>query len=105
MSGTWCGQGHHDFPLSLAAGAVLALYLLGQWGALLRRAGVNSIGSPTAIGLVLAAGAVAGLVSGPAQNLVSRRVEARADQHALQLTGDSAEFAAMQLRLARVSSP
>ena len=105
MSGTWCGQGHHDFPLSLAAGAVLALYLLGQWGALLRRAGVNSIGSPTAIGLVLAAGAVAGLVSGQAQNLVSRRVRARADQHALRLTGDSAEFAAMQLRLAEVSSP
>ena len=56
MSGTWCGQGHHDFPLSLAAAAVVALYLLGQWGALLRRAGVNSIGSPTAIGLVLSAG-------------------------------------------------
>lgn len=86
-----------------AAAAVVALYLLGQWGALLRRAGVESIGSPTAMGLVLAAVAVAGLVSGPAQNLISRRVEARADQHALRLTGDPAEFAAMQLRLAQVN--
>ena len=83
--------------------AVVALYLLGQWDALLHRAGVDSIGSPRSIGLVLAVVAVAGLVTGPAQNLVSRRVEARADQHALQLTGDSAEFAAMQLRLAEVN--
>jgi STE24 endopeptidase len=86
-----------------AAAAVVALYLLGEWDALLRLAGVNSIGSPNAIGLVLAAVAVAGLVSGPVQNLVSRRVEARADQHALRLTGDSAEFAAMQLRLAEIN--
>ncbi|GAB3066563.1 M48 family metallopeptidase [Intrasporangium mesophilum] len=86
-----------------AAAAVVALYLLGQWGALLARAGVSSIGSPTAIGLVLAVGAVAGLVGGPLENLVSRRVEARADQHALRLTGDSAEFAAMQLRLAETN--
>ena len=86
-----------------AAATVVALYLLGQWDALLRRAGVDSIGSPRAIGLVLAIVAVAGLVIGPVQNLVSRRVEARADQHALRLTGDSAEFAAMQLRLAEVN--
>ncbi|MDN5803564.1 MAG: M48 family metalloprotease [Microlunatus sp.] len=86
-----------------AAAAVVALYLLGQWGALLHRAGVNSIGSPRAIGLVLAMMAVAGLLSGPLGNLVSRRVEARADQHALRLTEDGAGFAAMQLRLARVN--
>ena len=86
-----------------AAAAVVALYLLGHWGALLHRAGVGSIGSPEAIGLVLAVMAVSGLVSGPVQNLVSRRVEARADQHALVLTGEPAEFAAMQLRLAEVN--
>jgi STE24 endopeptidase len=86
-----------------AAAAVVALYLLGHWDALLDRAGVSSIGSPTAIGLVLAVMAVAGLLSGPLQNLVSRRVEARADRHALRLTGDAAEFAAMQLRLAEVN--
>lgn len=86
-----------------AAAAVVALYLLGQWGALLPRAGVDSISSPRAIGLTLAVAALAGLVSGPVQSLVSRRVEARADQHALRLTGDPAGFAAMQLRLAAVN--
>ena len=83
-----------------AAAALVSLYLLGQSDALLRRAGVDSIGSPRAIGLVLAVAALAGLVSGPVQSLVSRRLEARADQHALRLTGDPAQFAAMQLRLA-----
>ena len=86
-----------------AAATVVALYLLGQWGALLRRAGVSTIASPRALGLVLAVVAVVGLVGGPVQNLVSRRVEARADEHALRLTGDPAEFAAMQLRLAEVN--
>jgi STE24 endopeptidase len=86
-----------------AALSVVGLYLLGQWDALLHRAGVESIGSPRAMGLVLAAFAVAGLVSSPLQNLASRRVEASADQHALRLTGDPAAFAAMQLRLAEVN--
>jgi STE24 endopeptidase len=86
-----------------AAAAVVALYLVGLCEPLLRRAGVDSIGSPRAIGLVLAVVAVAGLVTGPLQSLLSRRVEARADQHALQLTGNTAVFAAMQLRLAAVN--
>jgi STE24 endopeptidase len=86
-----------------AGTAVVALAVVGHWDALLRRAGVDSIGSPRALGLVLALAAMAGLVSGPAQSLVSRRVEARADQHALRLTGDPSEFAAVQLRLAAVN--
>lgn len=86
-----------------AAVAVVALYLLGQWDALLRRAGVDSIGSPTAVGLVLAMAALGGLVSRPVENLASRRVEARADRHALHLTGDPTAFAAMQLRLATLN--
>jgi Zn-dependent protease with chaperone function len=86
-----------------AAAAVVAIFLLGQWDSLLERAGVDSIASPRAIGLVLAVGALTGLVTGPLQGLVSRRVEARADQHALHLTADPDEFAAMQLRLATVN--
>ena len=86
-----------------AAAAVVALYLVGQSEALLRRAGVDSMGSPRAIGLVVAVVTLAGLVTGPLQSLVSRRVEVRADRHALQLTGNSADFAAMQLRLAAVN--
>ena len=82
-----------------AAAAVCALYLLGGWTALLRLARVDSIGEPRAIALLLAVVTVAGLLSGPAQALVSRHIEARADQHALQLTGDPTDFESMQGRL------
>lgn len=86
-----------------AAGAVIVVYLLGTWAGLLRRAGVDSIAEPRAIGLVLAVVAVLGLVAGPAQALVSRRVEARADAHALALTDDPTTFEAMQARLSAVN--
>ncbi|MEV0568786.1 M48 family metallopeptidase [Dactylosporangium sp. NPDC050588] len=86
-----------------AAAAVCALYLLGSWGALLRRAGVDSIGEPRAVALLIAVATVAGLLAGPAQAFVSRRVEARADRHALQLTADPAGFEAMQGRLSLVN--
>jgi STE24 endopeptidase len=86
-----------------AAAAVCAVYLLGSWGGLLRRANVESLGEPRAVGLLLAVVAVAGLLGGPIQNLVSRRVEARADGHALALTRDPATFEAMQGRLALVN--
>lgn len=86
-----------------AASAVCSLYLLGSWGGLLRRAGVDSIGEPRAVALLLAVAAIAGLVAGPLQNALSRRVEARADVHALQLTGDPDTFTAMQGRLSLVN--
>ncbi|BAL86652.1 putative M48-family peptidase [Actinoplanes missouriensis 431] len=86
-----------------AAAAVIALYLAGSWGGLLRLAGVDSIGDPRAIGLLLALSTVAGLIAGPAQAFVSRRVEARADAHAMDLTGDPETFEAMQRRLGTVN--
>jgi STE24 endopeptidase len=86
-----------------AAVAVIALYLLGSWGWLLRRGDVTSFGEPRAIGLMFAVVAVAGLVFGPAQALVSRRIEARADAHALALTADPETFEAMQRRLGTVN--
>jgi STE24 endopeptidase len=86
-----------------AAAAVCALYLLGSWVGLLRRAGVESLAEPRAVALLLAITAVAGLVAGPLQNAVSRRIEARADRHALALTHDPATFAAMQARLSQVN--
>jgi STE24 endopeptidase len=90
------------------AAAVIALYLLGSWTSLLRLAGVADpagfgIGEPRAIGLVLAVATLAGLAGGPAQALVSRRIEARADAHAMTLTGDPATFEAMQRRLGTVN--
>ncbi|GAA2700489.1 M48 family metalloprotease [Micromonospora olivasterospora] len=86
-----------------AALAVVALYLLGSAGPLLRLAGVDSIAEPRALPLLLALVTVAGLVSAPAQALVSRRIEARADAHALALTRDPATFEAMQRRLAGIN--
>jgi STE24 endopeptidase len=86
-----------------AAAAVCALYLIGSWTGLLRRAGVDSIGEPRAVALLLALAAVGGLVAGPLGSLVSRHVEARADRHALTLTDDPADFEAMQSRLSSVN--
>ncbi|GAA0567581.1 M48 family metallopeptidase [Paractinoplanes ferrugineus] len=85
------------------AAAVIALYLLGSWAGLLRRAGVDSIGEPRALALMLAVVSLVGIVAGPAQSFVSRRIEARADEHALGLTGDPATFEAMQRRLGTVN--
>ncbi|MEO3769412.1 M48 family metallopeptidase [Micromonospora sp. B9E7] len=86
-----------------AAAAVVALYLLGSWGPLLRLAGVDSVAQPRAFPLLLALVTVAGLVAAPVQALMSRRVEARADAHALALTGDPAAFESMQRRLGSVN--
>ena len=86
-----------------AAAMVCGLYLLGSWGALLRRAGVASLAEPRSVALLMAIAALAGLVGGPVQNLVSRRIEARADAHALALTRDPATFGDMQGRLALVN--
>ncbi|AEV82559.1 peptidase [Actinoplanes sp. SE50] len=86
-----------------AALAVIAIYLLGAWTGLLRLAGVDTIGEPRAIGLLLALAALAGLLAGPGQAFVSRQIEARADRHALDLTGDPQTFEAMQRRLGTVN--
>jgi STE24 endopeptidase len=76
---------------------VLALALRSE--GLLRRAGVDSAGDPRALALVLAIVAITAAVSGPVQVLVSRRIETRADVHALDLTRDPQTFAEMQRRL------
>jgi STE24 endopeptidase len=86
-----------------AAAAVIGLYLLGSWGGLLRAAGVGSIAEPRALPLMIAIVTLVGLVAGPVQALVSRRVEARADAHALALTDDPVTFEAMQRRLSTVN--
>lgn len=82
-----------------AAGAVIVVYLLGGWTALLHRAGAAAIGEPRSIGLVLLFGTLAGVLATPLTGLASRRVEARADAHALALTADPGAFARMQARL------
>jgi STE24 endopeptidase len=86
-----------------AACAVIAAYLVGSWSGLLRLAGVQSIAEPRSIALLLALASLAGVVGGPLQNLVSRRIEAHADEHALALTADPVTFEAMQKRLSMVN--
>lgn len=86
-----------------AAGMAAGICLVGllmNWRPLLRRAGADSAGDPRALALLLAVVAVVTTLSGPAQMLVSRRLEARADVHALDLTRDPEAFIAMQRRLA-----
>lgn len=83
-----------------AAAAVCGLALLLSWAPLLRRVGADGMGDPRVVALVLLLAAVGTLLLAPATNLVSRRVEARADVHSLDLTGDPATFVASQRRLA-----
>jgi STE24 endopeptidase len=84
-----------------AAAGVAALGWLLSSPTLLRRAGADGPGDPRVVPLVLFLIAVGTLLSAPVQNGVSRHIEARADVHALDLTGDPEAFVAMQQDLAR----
>jgi STE24 endopeptidase len=90
--------------LAAAAAVVGASWLLDDRGkarrALLRRSDVAGAGDPAVVALVLALTTVATLAVAPASTLVSRRIEARADVHSLELTRDVQGFASMQRRLA-----
>ncbi|WP_231619098.1 M48 family metallopeptidase [Nonomuraea sp. SBT364] len=83
--------------LGAALGAVL-LFLVS--GLVRRRTGGVPITDPRAVGVILGLMTLATFLSGPAQNVISRQIEARADVHALDLTEDPATFVAMQKRLA-----
>ncbi|MET8624027.1 M48 family metalloprotease [Kitasatospora sp. NPDC004669] len=97
---------HRDVPLGTALGAVGAavavavLGLLSTWRPLLDAAGASDAADPRALPLLAAPAALISALSGPVQCAVSRRIEARADRHALELTGDAEQFIAMQRRLA-----
>lgn len=82
------------------AGGVCLLAALLRWRPLLRRAGVTGPADPRSVALVLALSVLGAQLAAPAANLVSRRIEVRADLHALELTRDPATFASMQRRLA-----
>jgi STE24 endopeptidase len=60
----------------------------------------TSAADPAAVGLLVVGGAWLGLLSAPLQNAVSRRMERRADEHCLSLTGDAVTVARMQRALA-----
>ena len=83
-----------------AAAAVCGLAVLLSWSPVLRRSGADGMHDPRVVPLLLALVAVGTLVVSPAANLVSRRVEARADVHSLDLTRDPRTFVDSQRRLA-----
>ena len=97
---------HHDVVLGTALGALgvvagvaaLALLLDTPW--LRRRAGVTGPADPAAVALIAALVALGGFVSGPAQNVVSRAIEARADLTGLEATHDPEAFRQVQRQLA-----
>jgi STE24 endopeptidase len=82
------------------AAAACAVYLIGGYQPLLRLAGTPALTDPRSIALLAALAAVGGLLAAPLQAAISRRVEARADAHALALTNDPVTVEAMERRLA-----
>lgn len=82
-----------------AATGVCVLYLALSSPRLRRRAGVEDVSDPASVALVLAVVAVVVAVSSPAALEISRKVEARADVDALNLTRDPATLISMQRRL------
>src|SRR6266536_1682978 len=80
--------------------ASCAAYLVLSWPPLLHRAGVAAAGDGRSVALLLFLGLAAGMVCQPAPLLLSRRVEATADVHSLDLTRDPAGFVEMERTLA-----
>jgi STE24 endopeptidase len=72
------------------AGSVALIAALLQWRALLDAAGAANAADPRSFALVMALGTLLGGIGGPLYNLHSRRIERRADQFGLDLTGDPA---------------
>ncbi|WP_407914318.1 M48 family metalloprotease [Kitasatospora sp. NE20-6] len=83
-----------------AAVAVVLVGLLSSWGPLLDAAGADGAADPRSLPLLAALAGLIGAATGPLQAATSRRIEARADRHALELTGEPQQFIAMQRRLA-----
>ncbi len=85
--------------LAAAASMPLLWLALGAAG-LVRRAGADNAADPRGVALLLFLVTVVATLSGPVSTLVSRRIEARADVHSLDLTRDPQTFAATERRLA-----
>lgn len=83
-----------------AAAGVCGLFLLLSSAGVLRRVGADAAGDPRVLPLVLLLAVLVPLLVAPVTNLVSRHVEARADLHSLELTGDVETFVSSERRLA-----
>lgn len=97
---------HRDVLTGTLLGAVQAVVTVGaiaaalHWQALLDAAGVRRASDPGSLALVLAVTTVLGAALGPLGNAVGRRMEARADGFALDVTRAPATVVALQRRLA-----
>ncbi|WUH93948.1 M48 family metalloprotease [Streptomyces sp. NBC_00433] len=104
---------HRDVARGTALGAVgsalgvCVLAAVVSRPALLDLAGADRFADPRSAWLLAAVASVGGALAGPLGCAVSRRVEVRADRHALRLTADPGQFIAMQRRLtvANVAEP
>ena len=83
-----------------AAGAVFGVGLLALVLGALAGQGRPPMRDPAVVPLVLALLAIGTLLSSPVENTISRQIETRADVDALQTTGDSDAFVAVQRQLA-----
>jgi STE24 endopeptidase len=90
-----------------AAVGVCVLAAVVSWRPLLDAAGVDHFSDPRSVWLLAAVAAFGSAIAGPFGCAVSRRIERRADAHALELTDDPAHFIAMQRRItvANVGDP
>jgi STE24 endopeptidase len=97
---------HDDVLTGTILGALGSAFGIGLLGVLmtrrglLRRTGVDALGDPRGVPMLLALAVVGSLLASPVQNTISRAIEARADRTALEATGDPETFVAMQKQLA-----
>ncbi len=84
--------------LASAAG-IVGLSIVLSWTPVLRRVGASGPGDPRVLPLVLFLATATPLLASPVTNLLSRHVEARADVHSLDLTGDVDTFIRSEQRL------
>jgi STE24 endopeptidase len=82
-----------------SVGGVALLALLMDTDRLRRWSATTAPGDAAAVALVLALVAVGGFLVSPAQNTVSRAIEARADRVSIETTGADATFVRMQQQL------
>lgn len=83
-----------------AATAVLVLFVALRQTVLRRAVGAGSTADPAIVPVVLGLVVLVGFVAMPAQNVISRHIEARADAHALDLTRDPGSFTGLQQAIA-----
>ncbi len=96
---------HRDLErgtLAAAGSVVVGVYALAWWlRRRTRRGRQREVADPRACGVVVAAVLIVSVLATPVEAAVSRRMEAAADWHALQLTGDPEAHERLTVELAR----